>query len=442
MPHPDRETLVQYLNGTLPDGAGRALQRHLSLCSTCEERLIALAPGAPPDEDYQGLVRRLLDSRREEVAAIRHSLAAERAAAPGLWREIASAPQERRLQRVLDEPRFQTWGFFELLIDRAYTAIQEDARAAEDLLRLAVGVAGRLSAAGYGPGAGETAQARAWLWLANILRVQGDFQGAEAAFQTAEGHLSRSWLDPLDEALLLELKGPLRRGQRRFAEAIELLDGAIAIYREVNEPHLQGRALGIKGLTLQYMGNFAAAADCFRTSLFLADGLREPRLMLTNQHNLIGCLHDAGESAEAASLIADARRLTELVGRRADLLRLRWTEGKIAAARGRLETAEAALCEVREGFLASALVFDAALVSLDLATVYLQQQRSEETRRLAAELIPVFQAREVHREILAALIVFQQAAELEQLTAGLIEEIAAYLRQARGNPGLRFRGEE
>src|SRR3954452_970026 len=134
MPHPDRETLVQYLNGTLPDGAGRALQRHLSLCSTCEERLIALAPGAPPDEDYQGLVRRLLDSRREEGAAIRHSLTAERAAAPGLWREIASAPQERRLQRVLDEPRFQTWGFFELLIDRAYTAIQEDARAAEDLL--------------------------------------------------------------------------------------------------------------------------------------------------------------------------------------------------------------------------------------------------------------------------------------------------------------------
>ncbi|HEY4591914.1 MAG TPA: hypothetical protein VIJ61_05870, partial [Thermoanaerobaculia bacterium] len=65
-----------------------------------------------------------------------------------------------------------------------------------------------------------------------------------------------------------------------------------------------------------------------------------------------------------------------------------------------------------------------------------------ETKRLAAELIPVFQAREIHREALAALIVFQQAAELEQLTAGLIEEIAAYLRQARGNPGLRFRGEE
>jgi tetratricopeptide (TPR) repeat protein len=442
MPHPDRETLMQYLNGSLPDGASRALQRHLFLCPACEEHLLDLAPGpapstAPADEDYQSVIRRLLDGQREEVAAIRHGLAAERDAAPGLWQEIAAEPQERRRRRVLDEPRFQTWGFFELLLDRAYASIQEDARAAEDLLRLAVDMAGQLSPAGYGPGAGETAQARAWIWLANILRVQGDFQRSEAAFQTAEQHLSRGWLDPLDEALLLELKGALRRGQRRFEEAVELLDAAIEIYREVNEPHLQGRALGIKGLTLQYTGDFTGAADCFRTSLFLVDGLREPRLMLTSQYNLICCLHDAGQSAEAASLIVDARRLTEQVGGRSDLLRLRWTEGKIAAARGRLETAEAILREVREAFAESSLIFDAALVSLDLATVYLRQHRAEETKRLAAEMIPVFRTREVHREVLAALIVFQQAAELEQLTAGLIEEIAARLRQARGNPQPR-----
>lgn len=442
MQHPDRETLVRYLNGTLPDGASRALQRHLFLCSGCEERLVTLAPGpsASPDEDYQGLVRRLLDSRREEVAAIRHGLAAERAAAPGLWREMAPEPQERRRRRVLDEPRFQTWGLFELLIHRAYAAIQEDARAAGDLLRLAVDVAGRLGAS-YGSGASGTAQTRAWIWLANILRVQGDFQGAEAAFQTAEEHLSRSWLDPLDEALLLELKGALRRGQRRFEEAVELLDAAIAIYREVNDPHLQGRALGIKGLALQYTGDFEGAADCFRTSLFLVDGLREPRLVLTGQYNLIRCLHDAGRSAEAASLIVDARRLTEEVGGRSDLLRLRWTEGQIAAARSRLATAEAILREVREGFAESGLIFDEALVSLDLATIYLRQHRAEETKRLAAEMIPVFRSREVHREALAALIVFQQAAELEQLTVGLVEEVAAFLRQARGNPQLRFRGE-
>jgi hypothetical protein len=92
---------------------------------------------------------------------------------------------------------------------------------------------------------------------------------------------------------------------------------------------------------------------------------------------------------------------------------------------------------VREAFFESSLVFAAELVSLDLAAVYLRQHRAQETKRLAAELIPVFQTRDVHREILASLLVFQQAADLEQLTAGLIEETAARLRQARGNPPPR-----
>lgn len=448
MQHPDRETLERYLSGTLPDGASHALQRHLFLCPDCEERLVALVPGsafspspAPPDEDYRGLIRRLLDHQRVEVASVRRRLGIERGTASELWREVVPEPRDQRRQRVLAEPRFHTWGFCEFLIDRAYRTIQEDVRQAEELLRLAIDVAGQLSSSDYGPGATEAIQARAWTWLANIQRVRGDFQEAEAAFQTAEIYFSRSWLDPLDEALLLEARGGLCRAQRRFAEALELLDGAIAIYREVNEPHLQGRALSIKGLTLQYQGNFAEAADCFRTSLFLIDGRREPRLLLSSQYNLIGCLQDSGHSAEAAELVPEARRMIEQLGQRADLLRLRWTEGNIAASRGRLAAAEAALGEVRDAFLAEALVFDAALVSLDLAMVYLRRHRVEETKRLAAEMIPVFQSRAVYREALAALIVFQQAAEMEQLSAGLVEEIGAYLRQARGNPRLRFREE-
>jgi tetratricopeptide (TPR) repeat protein len=442
--HPDRGALERYLGGISPDGESRALRRHLAVCLECEERLVGLltppsSSPAAPDEDYRGLIRLFLDNQRASVASLRARLAAERAAAPGLWREAGGDPREIG-RRIREDPRLQTWGFFEFLVDRAYGMIQEDARGAEALLRLAIDVAEQL-----GPeeqGAREAAKARAWTWLANILRVQGHFRQAEKAFQTAELYLAGSWLDPLDEALLLELRGALRRGQRRFEEAVELLDAAIAIYREVNEPHLHGRALSIQGLALQYMGDHDAAADRFRRSLFLADGVLEPRLLVSSQYNLISCLQEAGQIAEAAELIPEAKRMMEQVGKPADLLRLRWAEGRIDASRGRLDRAGETLREVRQAFLDSALVFDAALVSLDLAMVYLRQRRPGETRRLVAEMIPVFQSREVHREALAALIVFQRAAELDELTTGLIEEIAAYLRQARGNPKLRFRGEE
>ncbi|HEX9944192.1 MAG TPA: tetratricopeptide repeat protein [Thermoanaerobaculia bacterium] len=444
--HPDREALERFLGDALPDGESRRIERHLFTCPACEERLLSLLPGtaplsSPPDQaqDYRGLVRRLLDEHRSEIARRRRSLAAERTAASALWGEIEPLDQERRRTRIWADPRFQSWGFFEFLVDRSRQAVVEDARTGEDLLRLALDVAEQLDREEYGPGSVEAAKARAWSCLGNALRVLGDFREAERAFQTAELYLSRSWLDPLDEALLSELKAPLRRAQRRFEEALELLADAIAIYREVNEPHSQGRALMTKGVVLQYKGDFEEAADCFRTSLFLLDGVREPRLVGMSQYNLISCLQDAGHNAEAAALIPEARRLMEQAGTRADRLRLRWVEGRVAAALGRPAEAEEALLAAREAFTADSLAFDAALVSLDLVTLYLRQGRIEETKRLASELLRIFQSREVHREALAALILLQRAAEMEQLNLGLVEEVAAYLKQARNDPQLPFR---
>jgi tetratricopeptide (TPR) repeat protein len=446
--HLDRTALERYLRDTLSDRESRDLQRHLFICPDCEERLLALLPGAAPsphplprNDDHRGLIRRLLDDHRSEIGAHRGRLAAERTTAFALWREIEPLSHERRRTLVWEDARFQSWGFHEFLLDHARLEALEAPQRAEDLLRLALDVAERLDGEEYGPGSVEAAKVRTWAYLGNAFRVLGDFRQAENAFQTAELFLSRSWLDPLDEALILELKAPLRRAQGRFDEALDLLADAIAIYREVNEPHLQGRALMTRGLALQYKGDYEAAADCFRTSLYLLDGLREPRLVGMSQFNLIGCLQDAGRSGEAAALIPEARRIMEQVGTRSDQRRLRWTEGKVAASLGRYDEAEDAFRELRRIFVEDGIAFEAALVSLELATLYMRQRRIEETKRLAAEILPVFQSREVYREALAALIVFQQAAEMEQLTVGLVEEIAAFLQQARGNPQLRFREE-
>jgi tetratricopeptide (TPR) repeat protein len=435
--HPDRKALEQFLDGRLPEGESRVLQRHLFLCPICEDRMIALLPGsaasphpAADDEGYRDLIQRLLNDRRTEVASRSHHLAREKRLASGLWREIEPLPQEQRRARIRRDPRFQIWALFELLVDHSRQTVLDDPGRAEELLGLALDVAERVSPEAYGPGSTEAAKARAWTWMGNAWRVRGDFRRAEKAFQTAEAFLAQSWVDPLDEALLLELKAPLRRAQGRFDEALELLAEAIAIYREVNEPHLQGRALMINGLVLRYQGNLQGAVDCFRTSLFLLDGTREPRLVVTSQYNLIGCLEAAGRGAEAAALIPESRTLIEQTGTRSDLIRLRWTEGRVAVLLEQPAEAEAAFLEVRESFVADARAFDAAQVSLDLATLYLRQGRNEETRLLAAELIPIFQSRDIYREALAALIVFQQAAAMEQLTVELIGEIGAYLEKA------------
>ena len=100
--HPDRKALERFLDGGLPQGQSRVLQRHLFLCPVCEERLLALLPGSlpsphpllPPAESYRGLVRAspatitiprwpraTISSRRERRAAFR-TLAGDRAPRP------------------------------------------------------------------------------------------------------------------------------------------------------------------------------------------------------------------------------------------------------------------------------------------------------------------------------------------------------------------------
>ena len=104
-----------------------------------------------------------------------------------------------------------------------------------------------------------------------------------------------------------------------------------------------------------------------------------------------------------------------------------------------LPEAEAAFLEVRTAFLAGEAAYDAALVSLDLAALYAREGRAAETRRLAAELLPIFRSREIHREAIAALLFFQRAAEMEQATLAVVEQVTVYLQESRGNPTLRFR---
>ena len=60
-----------------------------------------------------------------------------------------------------------------------------------------------------------------------VARVLGDFRQSENAFQTAELFLSRSWLDPLDEALILEIVRP-GTGDPLAEGAGDMADGVAA----------------------------------------------------------------------------------------------------------------------------------------------------------------------------------------------------------------------
>jgi len=88
-------------------------------------------------------------------------------------------------------------------------------------------------------------------------------------------------------------------------------------------------------------------------------------------------------------------------------------EDKILRDLGRADEAEAAFREVRDEMIGLSLGLDVSLVSLDLAMIFLERGATGELKRLAAEMIPVFQSRDDNQKALAAFLLFQKAAEAE-----------------------------
>ena len=224
-----------------------------------------------------------------------------------------------------------------------------------------------------------------------------------------------------------------------FDEADRLFDQTITLYRECGEVALTAQTLSDRGVGVHYAGDLEKAIPLFQEALELVDEQSNSRLEAMVRHGLAHCLSDLGRHQEALRLLEQARTVYRELGDRITLLRARWLEGKILHGLERTELAEEAFVEVRDAFIQEEIAYDAALVSLDLAALYAAQGRTSETRRLAEQMIPIFESRDVHREALAALVVFREAAQAEQATLALVQEIGAYLRQARFKPDLRFR---
>lgn len=117
-----------------------------------------------------------------------------------------------------------------------------------------------------------------------------------------------------------------------------------------------------------------------------------------------------------------------------------WTEGRVIAGLGNVEEGIALLARVRGEYASRAMAYDVALVSLEIAVLYASLGRTEQVKTLARHMTPIFQAHAIHREALAALTLFRQAAEREQVTAEFARDILSYLGKARYNPELRFEG--
>jgi tetratricopeptide (TPR) repeat protein len=351
--------------------------------------------------------------------------------APELVDALADLPIEAQLGRVLGDARYQTWAVCQVLLRKSLEAAFEEPAQAANLAELGVVVAQSLGPA-YDPSWVLDLQARAEACLGNARRVLGELRSAEMAFRRAEAFLAESTTGNQQvRAEVLDLKASLRRDQKQLDEALRLLEEASSISSQVGDEHVLGAALLKKAKILEETGELEQAVALLQEAVGKIDPARSERLSVYVRHNLVCTLTTAGRFAEAQALLPQVQELFRSIARPIDFIRLRWAEGRIAAGLGRRAEAEATFLAVRDEFLRHGMGYDAALVSLDLAILYAEERRTEELKRLAGEIGPIFESRDVHREALAALMLFKEACQEERLTLQLATEIASSLQRER-----------
>lgn len=422
---------------------------HLMICYDCQQRLRTLYPEDGPevltrllgseeplppeasDAALRASLGWLLDSWRPKI----HQALEEIDAAGPLVDELLAQPRERRPLLVKNSRRFQTLGLVALLLEETPETWQRDPREAQSLTELALEILDGLCRVTYRPHVLNDFTARAWAYYGNCRRILSDLPAADRAFEKASAYLRQGSGEPIDGARIFDLESSLRRDQRQFGDAAALLELALALYRSSGEP--QGEAkVTIKQAFL--LGELAEPQKAMAILSTLCDRFTPEEIGETNYlcavDNLAMLLLDRGLPLAARARVPEIRRLAEAHGSPLQLIRVDWLEGLIARSLGEPREAERKLLYVRRRFAEEDIGYDTALASLDLVILYLEQDRTERVRALAAEMMPLFLAQDVEREALAALVAFHRAVESETATAEMAHRIARRLRDARHHP--------
>jgi tetratricopeptide (TPR) repeat protein len=400
------------------------IQEHVTGCARCRRRLETLRKRTATSAYDAALT---INARRlQEMQA---AYAKEREAAAGLVAELLKHPAERQRVLIRNHPRFQTWGVFERLLASSNEEVTRHPQWSEEMARLALNLSEHLDASHYGAESIEDLRARAWAYIGNAHRVRFELQEAHAALDRALVHLRRGTREPWELAIWLDLKASLLRAQRRFDEAMRLLNRALVLFLAVGDRHRAGRTLISMENVLQRAGQPEKGIPLLYQALELIDPAQEPRVLLIVKHNLIDDLTEVGRYMEAQGLLAQARSLYRNFDEPWIRYRRCWIEGKIARGLEQPEKAEELLLSARAGFQEQNAAYEISLVSLELAGLYAEQGRTAEMKQLAEEMVPIFSSRQIHREALAALALWCQAVQTETAGAELAAQVATAIKR-------------
>ena len=357
------------------------------------------------------------------------SQAVEEAEAQRFWQAVAGLPWQRRRRAIQFSPR-PSWNpaLVRCLCHESERAAAADPAEATELAELALWVSerserggehGRLRLLGY-----------SWAFKANALRVSSKLAEANEAFFQAWQHWETGVdLEGLSEWLMFSLEASLRRDERQFARALDLLDRAMR--SASGDVEAIAVILLQKEFVCEQMGDQAGARVALQKAAPFVEASTDARLLFALRFKTANNYCHMERYEEAAALLPQVRELGERLANALDLVKVEWLAARMAAGQGRREEAISKLVQVRQEFSVRGISYNAALSSLDLAVLYLEEGRTREVKELAREMAEIFKAQGIAREALAALTLFVEAAQKETATVELVRQVIQKVEGSR-----------
>ncbi len=355
----------------------------------------------------------------------------EKAFAVVVWETIRDLSSVEQVEFVRSRISFRSAALFDFLLKQSRQEGRGDRQRGIQLAELALeSLQGSASALGA---LLPDLSAKAWAWIGNARRLALDYAGAELAFAESE----HCWLaasqppNPAVAADLYDLKAGLRVYQRRLVEAAELVNQAMGeLDRSDSPPQQVCRVLLRRALIADLDGRPAdAVPDLQRAKECLANtASTDSHLELALTVNLATSLTLAERYEEAQQHLPRAAELCARHRYQIGQHQLCWLRGLIAQSKSDLASAEQAFQTAQQGFADSGETGYAAVISLDLAVLFLEQKRNRSTAEIAMSLIPTLEGLRIHREVLVALGLLRTAIAEERLSRDLLQQLQATLR--------------
>jgi tetratricopeptide (TPR) repeat protein len=389
---------------------------------------------SPKSQDACGhLLHLFREDCAEEITLWDVYLAHYRWAGQQRWKEIQSgwdpnSPLPVAALREAPPPIF--WGLVEGICESSRRLAASNPPAAHTLAEVARDLARQAPTEITGTRAREELIALTWATEANAFRVQDEVESARIAMDKAMDQLvsARPPLLGLTPAIL-SLRISLEFWERDFQQALETVAEALAF---APSRLLRARLLVNRAHILVILRRPDEALESLQQAIPAIDRNEDPRLWYCAAEHQLLILTELERLDEAEALLPEVRRLVAKDATDVDALQVLWVEARLALGRGAHVRAEALYEEVRDGFLNHRLAFSAAVVTLELCRLLLEQGRLEEVKTEAASTLQELHRQKVAPEFISALVLVEQAVLGQRLTLRVLQQARNLLDRRAG----------